>query len=150
MSFFHYWVGPVPYLELFWAGPATKNTLYNICIASLTADTLPEQPLPMLSVCKQSLDDSESEREYGAHRVGRLHLQSAARLHSNQTARVWPESGQSLAARQCLQACLAQTLCLVFSLDTTVQSSHSSKTADIFHDDCPHNFRPVCFFIRIF
>ena len=73
--------------------------MYNICI-KLTADTLPEEPLPMLSVCylvcKQSLDDSESEREYGAHRVGRLHLQSAARLHSNQTDRVWserPESG---------------------------------------------------------
>ena len=41
--------------------------MYNICI-KLTADTLPEKPLPMLLVCylvcKQSLDDSESEREY--------------------------------------------------------------------------------------
>ena len=71
--------------------------VFCTCI-TLTANTLLEQPWPMVSVCylvcKQSLDDSESEREYGAHRVGRLHLQSAARLHSNQTARVWSESAR--------------------------------------------------------
>ena len=27
---FCYWVGPVPYLELFGAGPVEKNTLYKI------------------------------------------------------------------------------------------------------------------------
>ena len=37
-------------------------------------------------LCKQSCtDDSESEREYRAHRVGRLHRQSTGRLHSCQT-----------------------------------------------------------------
>ena len=29
---FCYWVGPVPYLELFGAGPVEKNTLYDIYI----------------------------------------------------------------------------------------------------------------------
>ena len=27
---FCYWVGPVPYLELFGVGPVEKNTLYNV------------------------------------------------------------------------------------------------------------------------
>ena len=32
---FCYWVGPVPYLELFGAGPVEKNTLYMIKIFQL-------------------------------------------------------------------------------------------------------------------
>ena len=31
---FCYWVGPVPYLELFGAGPVEKNTLYIYVMAT--------------------------------------------------------------------------------------------------------------------
>ena len=32
---FLYWVGPVPYLELFWAGPVKINTLYIEVVSHL-------------------------------------------------------------------------------------------------------------------
>ena len=47
---FCYWVGPVPYLELFGAGPAEKNTLYH-------CDSIVQEALESyLSDCKREGD----------------------------------------------------------------------------------------------
>ena len=80
---FCYWVGPVPYLELFGAGPVEKNTLYNIRngqlnvkITSLLENQCDEILLmcPAAFICYVSTRMSFTSRRFAASFLPRRHF----------------------------------------------------------------------------